>query len=298
MSVTEVAEDRSSPARVAPPAVHQLGVPATDVLHSVNAGVVVERVAQVRADCHTQARAFVLDLARRVSAEQAGTASMFVFEETFGTRDRLHVLLHLASLESYYPMLRMVDAAGPEHGEAMWNRLFEAGSVRDTVLLPQFWGMYGAAVDGTLERQSAVYRSTGAVTLPPARQQTSLPESQLVTSANAGIVMHRTAQLDYGFRSEARTFAREVAESINRNLPGECSVFVYEEAFGQADRLHWLMHLRDISTYMRLLEVHVRNEEVREIYFRDRIDAARGGGTWARMFVPGSMVDTALTALR
>ena len=102
----------------------------------------------------------------------------------------------------------------------------------------------------------------------------------------------------HDFRSEARKFGREVAESINKNLPGECTVFVYEEAFGGADRLHWLMHLKDINTYMRLLELHVRDEEVRDIYFRDRISAEKGGGTWARMFVDGSMVDTALTALR
>ncbi len=291
-----VAGDRR--AETAPPARHQTGLPATEILHSANSGVVVERVAQVRAGRYRQAHAFALDTARRINTKQVGTASMFVYEETFGTRDRLHFLLHLTALDGYYPMLRMADEAGPDEGAPTWNELFVPGSVQETVLLPQFWGMYGAKVDGNLEKQSAVYRSAGAVALPPARQQTSLPEDQILTSANAGIVMHRTAQMVYDFRSEARKFGREVAESINKNLPGECTVFVYEEAFGGADRLHWLMHLKDLNTYMRLLELHVRDEEVRDIYFRDRIAAEKGGGTWARMFVDGSMVDTALTALR
>jgi hypothetical protein len=107
--------------------------------------------------------------------------------------------------------------------------------------------------------------------------------------------MHRTAQLEYDFRSEGRMFAREVAESINENLPGEATVFVYEEAFGTADRLHWLIHLKSITSYYRLLELHVRNEKVRDLYFEEKIAPERGGGTWARMFVPGSMVDVALT---
>src|SRR6266508_1006267 len=253
-----VAGDRR--AETAPPARHQTGLPATEILHSANSGVVVERVAQVRAGRYRQAHAFALDTARRINTKQVGTASMFVYEETFGTRDRLHFLLHLTALDGYYPMLRMADEAGPDEGAPTWNELFVPGSVQETVLLPQFWGMYGAKV--------------------------------------AGIVMHRTAQMVYDFRSEARKFGREVAESINKNLPGECTVFVYEEAFGGADRLHWLMHLKDLNTYMRLLELHVRDEEVRDIYFRDRIGAEKGGGTWARMFVDGSMVDTALTALR
>jgi hypothetical protein len=49
---------------------------------------------------------------------------------------------------------------------------------------------------------------------------------------------------------------------------------------------------------MRLLKLHVSDEEVREIYFRERIAPGKGGGTWARYFVEGSMADVALTPLR
>lgn len=277
---------------------HQTSLPSAELLHSANAGVVVERVGQVRAPLHGQARRFVREMSERINTRLNGLASAFVYEEVFGTRDRLHVLLHLQSLDSYYPMVQMQDQAAAEQDGDAWDRLFVEGSVQETVLLPQFWGMYGTRVDGKLEQQSAVYRGTGTIALPPAREQTSLADDQILHSGNAGIVMHRSAQIAYDFRSEARKFGREVAESINRNLPGECTVFVYEEAFGAADRLHWLIHLRDLTTYMRLLQLHVTDEEVRDIYFRERITPEKGGGTWARMFVDATMADVALTALR
>jgi hypothetical protein len=292
MSADNATAVRERPEEIVPPAQHQTALPPADTLHSANARVVVERVAQVRAGHRAEALAFARELAERVNTEQVGEAGMFVYEEPFGTKDRLHFLLHLRSLESYYPMVRFDEDAD------VWNRLFAEGSVHETVLMPQFWGMYGTRVDGELERQSAVFRGSGPVSLPPARQQTSLADGQILHSANAGIMMHRTAQMVYDLRSEARQFGREVAESINKNLPGECTVFVYEEAFGAADRLHWLIHLKDLTTYMRLLELHVRDEEVRDIYFRERIPAEKGGGTWARMFTDGTMGDVALTALR
>src|SRR5206468_10574680 len=134
--------------------------------------------------------------------------------------------------------------------------------------------------------------------LPPGRGQSGLLLGKSLHSGNAGILMHRTGQLASEYRSEARQFGRVVAESINRNLPGECTVFVYEEAFGQADRLHWLIHVKDLTTYLSLLQLHVRDEEVRDINFRERIAPEKGGGTWARLFIDGSMGDVALTPQR
>ncbi|GAA3273811.1 hypothetical protein GCM10020218_018950 [Dactylosporangium vinaceum] len=298
MTVEHVVEVHERRERIVPPAQHQTSLPSEDVLHSANSGVVVERIGQVRAELREEAWTFARELAERINTKLAGEASMFVYEETFGTKDRLHFLLHLTSLDAYYPLVSLDDEALTGQGPAAWNRLFEAGSVTETVMLPQFWGMYGTKVDGKLEKQSTVHRSAGPVALPPARQQTALPDEQILHSGNAGIVMHRTGQIIYDFRSEARAFGREVAESINKNLPGECTVFVYEEGFGTADRLHWLIHLKDLTTYMRLLKLHVSDEEVRDIYFRERIAPEKGGGTWARYFVEGSMVDVALTPLR
>ncbi len=291
----------TNPNPVIPPAEQQTSVPAGDLINSATAGVIVERTAQVKNGSHAKGRKFARMMAEMVTAKQVGVASVFVYEETFGTKDRLHWLIHLSSLHAYEQMVHM-GTADDEYrdntADSGWEEIFVDGSRKETVLLPQFWGMYGTKVDGTLERQSTVYRNAGPVALPPARQQTALPDEQILHSTNAGIVMHRTAQIIYDFRSEARAFGREVAESINKNLPGECTVFVYEEGFGTADRLHWLIHLKDLNTYMRLLKLHVSDEEVRDIYFRERIAPEKGGGTWARYFVEASMADVALTPLR
>jgi hypothetical protein len=292
---------------IVPPAQRQTSLSPHELLHSANGGIIVERTAQVRAEFRNEARLFARELAEHINTKQVGVASVLVFEETFGIKDHLHFLIHLRSLDSYYPMVLMGDQdrayresiakerVDTGNGGGAWDRLFVDGSLRETVLLPQFWGMYGTRVDGNLEKQSTVYRGSAQSGLPPARAQTTQTDQDVLHSGNAGIVLHRTAQIVYDFRSEARQFGREVAESINNNLAGDCTVFVYEEAFGVADRLHWLIHFKDLTTYLRLLELHVRDEAVRDLYFQDRIAPEKGGGTWARMFVEGSMVDTALT---
>lgn len=288
-----------------PPAQEQTSVAPADLLTSANAGVIVERTAQLRNGYHAAGRQFARGLAEMINVKQQGTATVFVYEETFGTKDKMHFLIHLSSLAAYEVMVAMGTKdeeyraqLSPEQQEeaARWDKIFVDGGMQETVLLPQFWGMYGTKADGKLERQSEVYtQATPVTSLPGAREQVALPIDQILHSGNAGIVMHRTALLEYDFRSEGRVFAREVAESINENLPGEATVFVYEEAFGQADRLHWLIHLKSITSYYRLLELHVRNEKVRDLYFQEKIAPEKGGGTWARMFVPGSLVDVALT---
>ncbi len=301
MTTTEIPLDR---AEIVPPAENQTSVSAADLFNTSNAGVVVERVGQVRAEFRNEARVFARELAEHINKRQIGVSSVFVYEETFGVKDRIHFLIHLKSLASYYPMVQMGDedsayrasiAKERVDGGGAWDRLFVDGSMSETVMLPQFWGMYGTAVDGKLEKQSTVYTDHTVDSVPPAWQQTSQPREHHLHSGNAGIVMHRSAQIDYNFRSEARKFGREVADSINNNMAGECTVFVYEEAFGAADRLHWMIHLKDLTSYQRLLELHVRDEAVRNLYFDQRIPAEQGGGTWARMFVQATMSDVALT---
>jgi hypothetical protein len=291
-----------------PPAQQQLSVPVDEQLNSGNAGVIVERTAQLKNGFRAEGRKFARMMAEMVSAKQIGVASVYVYEETFGIKDKLHWLIHLNSLAAYETLVQMgtqddeyrgnlnAQQVTEDKGGGAWDKIFLDGSYHETVLLPQFWGMYGTKVDGNLERQSTVYRTDGPISaLPGAREQVALPADQILHSGNCGILMHRTAQIDYDFRSEARQFAREVAESINENLPGEATVFVYEEAFGHADRLHWLIHLKTITSYYRLLELHVKNERVRELYFEEKIASEKGGGTWAKMFVPATLVDVALT---
>ena len=305
--MTQNAEKELTRSEIVPPAEHQTSVSAADLFNTANAGVIVERTCQVRSEYRNEARVFARELAEHINKRQIGVSSVFVYEETFGTKDRIHFLIHLDSLASYYPMVLMgdqdqayrdsiaKDRVETETGAAAWDRLFVDGSMQEVVLIPQFWGMYGTAVDGKLEKQSVVYTDHTVENVPPAWQQTSQPREQHLHSGNSGIVMHRSAQIDYNFRSEARKFGREVADSINDNMAGDVTVFVYEEAFGSADRLHWMIHLKDLTSYQRLLELHVRNERVRNLYFDERIPAEKGGGTWARMFVQATMVDTALT---
>jgi len=297
-----------NPKPVIPPAEHQTSVAPENLLNSGNAGVIVERTAQLKNGFRSEGRKFARGLAEFINTKQVGVATVFVYEETFGTKDLMHFLIHLSSLEAYEVLVQMgtaddeyrstlhAEQVSEQRGGGAWDKIFVDGGMHETVLIPQFWGMYGTEVDGSLEKQSSVYLQQGPVTsLPGAREQVALPADTILHSGNAGIVMHRSALVDYNFRSEGRKFAREVAESINENLPGEATVFVYEEAFGTADRLHWLIHLKSITSYYRLLELHVKNERVRNLYFDERIPAEKGGGTWARMFVPGSMADVALT---
>lgn len=290
-----------------PSAQHQTSLSPHEILHSANSGMIVERVGQLRNEFRSEGRTFAREIAEYINTKQVGVASAFVYEETFGVKDRIHWFIHMSSMDQYETLVHMGDTdesyrntfarnwIPEEKGGGTWARLFLDGSLRETVLLPQFWGMYGTRTEDGAEKHSEVFQKQGPSTLPGAQTQTGVPADQIVHSANAGIVIHRTAEIVYEFRSEARQFAREAADAINRNLPGEATAFLYEEAFGTQDRIHWLIHLKSLSTYQRLLELHVRDASVRDIFFRERIEPERGGGSWARMFVQGSMTDTALT---
>ncbi|GAA3273808.1 hypothetical protein Dvina_37685 [Dactylosporangium vinaceum] len=259
-------------AQIVPPAQHQVEAGAAGLLHSANAGVIVQKVGQLRSEYRNEGRVFAREMAKHVNARQAGNATAFVYEETFGYEDRLHFLIHLRSLDTYYGMVEMGDQdrayresvakerVQTDSGAGAWDRLFVDGSMRSNVLLPHTWT-----------------GRTGRDTVPVAGEQTAQPEGQLLHSGNAGIVLLRSATVGYGFRAEARQIARELVENINKNFAGEASAFAYEEAFG-GDQLHWLIHLRDLTTYQRLLEQDAFADDGRP-------------GT----FVDGSVSDIALT---
>jgi hypothetical protein len=277
--------------RPAATALHQAGGSGAESLQSASASVVIERVATVAAGMADRAGEYTRRIVESVNRKAAGTASAFVYDEAFGEVDRVHLLVHLKSMSDYEEVLAQAGMSVQQ-----WSSAFVPGSTRDTVLLPQFWGMYNTSATGGQEKQSAVFTGTGPITgLPPAHHQTDVPVDRLLSSADSEVVIHRTGLLEYDLRSEGRQFAREVAESINSKVSEHCSVFVYEEAFGTADRLHWLIHLRSYAAYFRLLELHVRDEGVRDLYFRDLIAPEKGGGTWARLFRPGTLVDVAMT---
>lgn len=241
-------------------------------LHSGTAGVVVERVAQVPPERVAEA------------VERARRASAVVFREAFGRRGRLHALVHAASL----------DALAGGDGAGIWDDL-AAGPVAETVMLPQFVGMYGTSLrDGADLPERRARFGTPAI-LPPAQHQVDLPPERTLNTLTAGAIIHRTGQLRYEFRAEGRQFAREVAQAINGKYDGEVTVFLYEEAFGAADRVHWLIHLRDVSSYYALIDGHAwATEADRELYSRQRIAPEKGGGDWSRLFVERGLQDELL----
>jgi len=272
-------------------AAHQSAASGAGLLHTANAGVVVERTATVAGGMAVQANLFARQVVETLNKAGTGVATAFVYDEAFGEQNRLHWLVQLNSMSDFEEV--MTGVAGDRE---LWSTLFLPGSVRDCVMLPQFWGMYNTRVEGDAQKHSGLLEGSGPITgLPPAYHQTAVPFDRLLHSANSGVVVHRSGVLDYNFRSEGRQFARQVAESINSNVGDDVSVFVYEGAFGPADHLHWLIHMRSFEAYFRLLEMHVRNEDVRDLYFRELVSPEKGGGTWARMFLPGSLTDVAMT---
>lgn len=263
MSVSTAPVTAERRAQIVPPAQDQMESLPTDLLHSANAGLVVRKVGQLRSEYRDQGRMFAREMAKHVNARQKGEATAFVYEETFGYEDRLHFLIHLRSFDTYYAMVEMGDQdreyrasvererVRDEHETGAWDRLFVDGSMRSDVLIP----LPATDPDTTGRAPEPVWHS-----------------------GNAGIVLHRSAGVGYGFRAEALQIARELADAINRDLSGEAGALVYEEAFGAVDRLHWLIHLRDLPAYRRLLGLAAFTEQGRP-------------GT----FVDGSIHDDALT---
>lgn len=289
-----------------PSAQHQAKISADQLLHSTNCGLIVHRTAIVKAEFRSEGRVFARELAEYITNTQIGVASVFVYEETFGTKDVIHWILHIASLDAYSTMVSMGNSdshfrdiffkqrISPEKGGGTWDRMFVDGSITETVLLPQFYGMYGTGTAS--EGVPALETKAGGLILPPAQHQTSVPAAETLNTATAGIILHRTGQLKYEFRSEGRQFARAVAEIINKNQQGIASVFLYEEAFGRSDRIHWLIHLRDLSAYYSLIDMRAAMiPEVAEVYGRQWIPPEKGGGNWSRIFIDATLQDLALT---
>jgi hypothetical protein len=285
----------------------QATVPAGKLMHSANAGAVVDRAAQLRHEHRSAAHRFALEYAGHINAHYSDSVSVLVYEEAFGTRNRLHWLLHLRSLADYEMLRELPDQDGElrdllkrhavgGQADGGWDAMFVDGSITETALIPQAWGMYGTSE--ALPEDVAGDQDGEAFVVPPAHHQTNLPLEKILHSANSGLIIHRTAQPRYKFRAEARMFAREVAESINSRQVGSTTTYLYEEAFGPADRIHWLIHMRSASSYYPLIDMHVQmDDEVRDIYLRERIPAEKGGGTWNRIFVEDSMRDVAFAPL-
>jgi hypothetical protein len=259
MTTTPQLDDVTRRLQIVPPAEHQATGLGVRLLNSATAGVVVSKVGQLRSEFRSQGRMFGREMCKHVIGRQEGRATAYLFEETFGYEDRLHFLIHMESLDTYYDMVLMGDqdaayreslaqqrvAEGDAGESGAWDRLFLDGEMTSTVLLPR-------PVAGGVD---------------PA-----------VHSASAGIVLHRSAQVGVGFRAEALEAAEELAEQVNADRAGQAAVQLFEEAFGDVGRLHWLVSLRDLTAYRSLLGA-------------GQLDLACRPG----VFVDGSVRDVALT---
>jgi hypothetical protein len=290
-----------------PTAQQQTSLPPGDILHSANSGVIVERTGQLRAEFRSEGRQFARDLSEHINTKYVGVASVFVYEETFGTKDVLHWLLHMRSLEAYETLVAMGSTdegwrevmfrnrVPEERGGGSWDRMFLDGGLHETVLIPSSFGMYGTA-DSVPETLSRTGDEVGRLDVPTAQHHTSQPLDIALNSANCGVVMHRTGELKYEFRSEGRQFARALTDGWNQSLGGLATIHLYEEAFGLSDRIHWFIHLKQVSTYYNLMGLRARTDSAaRENFTKQWISDEKGGGGWERMFVQGSLRDMALT---
>ena len=185
-----------------PTAQQQTAVPPEQLLHSGNATVVVERIAQIRSGFGTTAREALREACEYINLKLVGRASAFVYEETFGVRDRLHILLHLASFDDYTALALLGNQL-----RAGWDELFVAGSVQDLVMQPHRWGMHGSLTEEMVKDPGvSPLGASGAFVVTPAQAQTTVPAEKVLHTANSGVVMRRTADFDHEFRAEARVF--------------------------------------------------------------------------------------------
>lgn len=122
---------------------------------------------------------------------------------------------------------------------------------------------------------------SGGGRILPAQHQTSQKAASLLHSGNAGFIIARSAQLRYEYRQEGREFFLQVAKFMNNANMNDASFFVYEEAFGNQDRLHWLIHLKNPADYAISLDMVDHDKEMIDILESEEVvdDKANWGRT-------------------
>jgi len=78
-----------------------------------------------------------------------------------------------------------------------------------------------------------------------------------INSATAGFLVHRSAMIEYPYYREALQFSRELVGMLNEAQKGSCRTALFEERHGPANRLHWLVGLRNPNDYKLLLNMIV-----------------------------------------
>ncbi|MEU9704922.1 DUF6039 family protein [Streptomyces sp. NPDC047981] len=281
-----------TPLRPLRPAHEQSSVPLDKVLHSANAGFLVHRSGLITYEHRAEGLQFASELVELINPGDVGHVSVFLYEELFGVHNRLHWILHLKQPNDYARLLDKVDHDKkwreitdldrlPTKGGGGWERIFVEGSIQETVICPQHGVGHGDHGEGDTFQ-------------PAARFQTKLPAEQLLHSANSALTVHRVVQARYAVRDEARAFLYEWGNAVNDALPGLATAFLFEEMWGRQDRLHTMIHLSSMEAYLHLAELVERDPAMRELLSRQWIPGFKGGGTWERLFVDGSMTETLL----
>jgi hypothetical protein len=131
-----------------PAARFQTTVPSDRLLHSANSALTLHRVGQARYAVRDEARVFLYEWAGAVNEAFVGRATAFLFEEMWGRQDRLHLLIHLSSLEAYEELMEFTESAPSMRallarqwiptfkGGGTWEHLFVDGSITDSLLAP------------------------------------------------------------------------------------------------------------------------------------------------------------------
>ncbi|OLR94817.1 DUF6039 family protein [Actinokineospora bangkokensis] len=275
-------------------ALNQSSLPLERVLHSLNCGFLLHRTGQLAYEFAAEGRKFSVDLLQYINTSQEGVATSFAFEEVFGTRDKLHWFIHMKNPADYAILLNMVDHdlefrhisdhdRLPTKGGGNWDRMFLHRSLHEDVLVPQ----HGMEDDDHEEVPAGSF-------VPPAASQLAQPPELRLNTATAGAIVLRTSDVKYEVREEGRRFIAHWQHFVNERLAGKVTATLFEQTWGQQDRLWQLVHLRDVDAYHELVELERGAEMAREVFTRQRVHESKGGGAWDSLFIPASIKDTLL----
>lgn len=142
-----------------PAARYQTTLTPERLLNSATAPLIVHRTGQARYAVRDEARVFVYEWAGYVNQALEGELTAFLYEEMWGRQDRLHTLIHLASIDACRRLLDLHEhdaglrelfarqwAPGARgHG---WEYLFVDGSLVETLLVPRNRPTPSDPVDG------------------------------------------------------------------------------------------------------------------------------------------------------
>jgi hypothetical protein len=193
-------------------------------------------------------------------------------------------LLDMVEHDKKYLDIATSDRLPEASGGGNWERMFTYGSLQERILL----GQHGLLVD------EDEHEDPEDTFVPSAGRQLTQPQEVRLNSANAGAIVLRTSEVLYQYREEGRQFAFSWQGYVNRELAGRVTAMLYEETFGQQDRIHHLIHLRSLEDYAALSALERSEKAHDELYAAERLHPSKGGGKWDRLFRPESIRDTLL----